>query len=80
MRNVQSTKKAQVMQEIAFLKKTYKPELVFLSGTMVNKKNILNILPKMGFDHFDYVEPVNHSGGLAVLWDNGLIHASVLSK
>ena len=47
---------------------------------MVNKKNILNILPKMGFDYFDYVEPLNHSGGLAVLWDNGRIHASVLSK
>jgi len=48
--------------------------------TLVNKKNILDILPKIGFDHFDYVEPVNHSGGLAVLWDNGIIHASVLSK
>jgi len=34
----------------------------------------------MEFDHFDYVEPVNHSGGLVVLWDNGIIHTSVLSK
>ena len=34
----------------------------------------------MGFDNFDYVEPVNHSGGLAVLWNNGLIHASILKK
>ena len=34
----------------------------------------------MGFEHFDYVEPVKHSGALAVLWDNGIIHASVLKK
>ena len=53
---------------------------MFLWETLVNKKNILDILPKMGFEHFDYVEPVNHSGGLAVLWDNGIIHASVLNK
>ena len=50
---------------------------MFLLETLVNKKNILDILPKMRFDHFDYVEPVNHSGGLAVLWDNGIIHTSV---
>jgi len=49
-------------------------------GTLVNKKNTLDVLPKMGFDHFDYVELVNHSGGLAVLWDNGIIHASVFKK
>jgi len=47
---------------------------------MVNKKNIVDILPKMGFEHFDYVEPVNHSGGLAVLWNNETICASILRK
>ena len=78
--NVQGTKKTQVLQEIAFLKRTHKPQLIFLLETLVNKKNLLDILPKMGFDHFDYVEPVNHSGGLAVLWDNGTIHALVLNK
>jgi len=78
--NVQDTKKAQVLQEIYFLKRTHKPQIVFLSETLVNKKNILDILQKMGFAHFNYVEPVNHSGGLAVLWDNGVIHASVLKK
>ena len=68
--NVQGPKKTQVLQEIFFLKRTYKLQIMFLLETLVNKKNILDILPKMGFEHFDYVEPVNHSGGLAVLWDN----------
>ena len=78
--NVQGTKKSQVLQEIFFLKRTHKPQIVFLLETLVNKKNILDILPKMGFEHFDYVEPVNHSGGLVDLWDNGIIHALVLKK
>jgi len=77
---VQGTKKTQALQELLFLKRTHKPQIMFLLETLVNKANILDILPKMGFDHFDYVEPVNHSGGLAVLWDNGIIHASVLKK
>ena len=38
------------------------------------------ILPHMAFDHFEYVPPNNHSGGIAVLWNNDNIHASVLRK
>ena len=34
----------------------------------------------MDFDHVDFVLPINHSGGIAVLWNNGTIHASVLFK
>jgi len=78
--NVQGVKKSQVIQEILFLKRTHKPNMLFILETMVNKKNILDIVPKMGLEHFDYVETVNHSGGLAVLWNNGTICASVLRK
>ena len=63
-----------------FISETYtQAQYAFILETMVNK-NILDILPKMGFEHFDYVEPVNHSGGLAVLWNNGTICASILKK
>ena len=78
--NVRGAKKSQVLQEILFLKRTYKPQMIFLLETLVNQNHILQILPKMGFEHFDYVSPVNHSGGLAVLWDNDLIYASVIRK
>ena len=78
--NVQGVKKSQVFQEILFLKRTHKPNVLLILETMVNKKNIVDILPKMGFEHFDYVEPVNHSGGLAVLWNNETICASILRK
>jgi len=40
--NVQGTKKAQVLQKIYFQKRIHKPQIVFLSDTLVNKKNILD--------------------------------------
>ena len=78
--NVQGTKKNQVLQEIKLLSSTHKPDMIFLLETLVNEKNISKILPTMGYDHFDYTLPSNHSGGIAVLWNNGTIHASFLSK
>jgi len=54
--------------------------MVFLLETMVNEKNITRILPTMGYDHFEYMLPINHSGGVAVMWNNGHIYASVLFK
>jgi len=53
---------------------------LFLLETMVNEKNLLRIVPNLGFDHFDYVLPSSHSGGIVVLWCNNSIHASVLLK
>jgi len=64
-------KKTQVAQEAKFLSRVHKPDMFFLLETMVNELNIKNILPLMGYDN---------SGGLAVLWNNGNIHALVLLK
>jgi len=72
--------KWQVIQEVKFLTRTRRPDMIFLLETMVNEKNTKIILSLMGYDHFDYVLPINHSGGLAVLWNEGNIHASVLVK
>ena len=72
--------KSQVTQEVRFLSKCHKLDIIFLLETMVSDHNISMILPHMGFDHFEYVSPNNHSSGLAVLWNNGNIHASVFCK
>ena len=47
---------------------------------LVTDSLLQRILPKFGFDYYDFVPPVNHAGGIAVLWNSGNIHASVLSK
>jgi len=54
--------------------------MIFLLETMFNEKNLLKIVPQMGFDYYDYMLPLNHSGGITVLWNNGNIHASTLLK
>ena len=54
--------------------------MIFLLQMVIKEKNLLKILPHMGFDHYDFVLPINHSGGITVLWNNGNIHASPLLK
>ena len=78
--NVHGVKKTQVVQELKYLARTHKPDMLFLLETMVNESNIRRILPLMRFDHFDFVSPVNYSGGIAVLWNTENIHASALLK
>ena len=55
------------------------PDLVFLLETLINNNNIHRILPQMGFEHYDFSPPINHSRGIVILWNSG-IHASVLLK
>jgi len=57
--NVQGVKKMQVIQEVKFLIRTQKADMLFLLETMVNESNIKKILPLMDFSHYDYVSPVN---------------------
>ena len=78
--NTQGAKKPQVIKEVQFPTRTYKVDMIFLLETMVNEKNLLKILPQMGFDHYNYVLPINHTGGITVLWNNGNMHASTLLK
>jgi len=72
--------KTQVLEEIKILKRTIQPGILFLLETMTNEKNSRVIIQKMGFGHFDFVLPCNHSGGIWVLWNNNNCHASVLTK
>jgi len=47
---------------------------------MISEKNLLCVLPTLGFDHFDYVLPSFQLRGIAVLWCNNTIHALILHK
>ena len=65
--NVQGAKKVQVLEEAKILKRNIQPDILFLLDTMTNEKNTQIIIQKTGFDHFDFVFLVNHSGGIWVL-------------
>ena len=78
--NVQGAKKCQIKEEIRFLQKSQQPDLVFLIETMASNGTAKLILPQLGFDHYDYTLPVNHLGGIWVLWNKRNILANVLLK
>jgi len=46
---------------------------------MTNKVNADQIISKLGYDHYGYVLPQNHWGGIWILW-NDIIFAQVLFK
>ena len=52
----------------------------FLTETMVAESTTKCPISHFGFDYYDFVNPVNHSGGLWVLWNNTNIIANVLLK
>jgi len=78
--NIQGLKKAQAIPEAKFLINNQKPDITFLIETMVSDVNIQKLLLLLGFDPFDYLFTINHSGGLAVMWNNDNVHVSILSK
>jgi len=78
--NVQCAKKRQIREEIRYLQNTRQPDLLFLIKTMAAETTTKQILPQLGFDHYDFTLPVNHAGGIWVLWNNKNILANVLLK
>ena len=78
--NVQGAKKCQLREEIRYLIKNQQPDLLFLIETMASESTTKNILPQLGFDCYDYTLPVNHSGGIWVLWNTKNIMANVVLK
>ena len=78
--NVQGAKKQQIREEIRYLQKSQQPDLIFLIETMASEDTTNRILPQLGFDHYDYTLPVNHTGGIWVLWSKRNILANVLLK
>jgi len=78
--NVQRAKKHQICDEIRVINQAHKPDLLFLIETMVSDQTTRKLIAKLGFEHFDFVSPQNHSGGIWVLWNNASVHANVLLK
>ena len=78
--NVQGAKKCQLREEVKYLRTVQQPDLVFLLETMASEETTQKILPLLGFDHYDHTLPVNHSGGIWVLWNKMNIMANVLLK
>ena len=78
--NVQDAKKCQLREEIRYLLKNQRPDLVFLIETMASESTTKQLLPQLGFDFYDYILPINHAGGIWVMWNTKNMMANVLFK
>jgi len=78
--NVQGAKKRHLAEEIRILQKVHQPDLLFLLETMVTEDNTKRIISRLGFQCYEFSNPINHSGGIWVLWNNTHIKANVLLK
>ncbi|KAJ8435767.1 LOW QUALITY PROTEIN: hypothetical protein Cgig2_019186 [Carnegiea gigantea] len=73
-------KKHQLREEIKILNRKICPDILILLEMMTNEVNTHQIISKLGYDHFDYVLPENHCGGIWILWNNDNISVQVFLK
>ena len=78
--NVEGVKKQQIHEEIYFIVCSHKPDTMFLTETMIADNTIKRLISQFAFEYYDYVNPVNHSCGMWVLWNNTNILANVMLK
>ena len=76
--NVNGAKKSLITEEIRFLQKKHQPDLIFLLETMVSEENTQRLISRLGFHYHAFSNPINHSGGIWVLWNDINIRANVL--
>jgi len=62
--NIQGAKKHQLREEIKILNRRINVDILILVETMTNRVHIKQIISKLGYDHYDYVLPQNHCGGI----------------
>ncbi|XP_074342351.1 uncharacterized protein LOC141679878 [Apium graveolens] len=58
---------------VRFLKETinyYRPNIIFLSETLVKNKRVAEVCKKIGFADYFAIDAQGHGGGLALFWKN----------
>jgi len=54
-------------KRLRFCKKFQQPDLMFVIETMASEATSMQIIPQLGFEHYDFTLPIHHSGGIWVL-------------
>ena len=63
-----------------FINHTIKPDILILLDTMVDGPNEELIIRKFSYQHFSTIPPINHVGGIWLLWNNENVEVTVLAK
>ena len=60
--------------------KKFTHNILFLSETKVNANRSLDILPKIQFECFDFVNPIGFSRGLWLCWNPNVVSLDIILK
>jgi len=78
--NVQGAKKSQLRQEVGFINRTINPDILILLETLVNCQNSSLIISQLGYKFSSTIPPVNHMGGIWLLWNDINVDVSIIAK
>ena len=78
--NIQGAKKSQLRHEVGFINRTIKPDILILLETLVNCQNTDLIINQLGYRFSSTIPPVNHTGGIWLLWNDDNVDVSVVAK
>uniref|UniRef100_A0A803MBP1 Endonuclease/exonuclease/phosphatase domain-containing protein n=1 Tax=Chenopodium quinoa TaxID=63459 RepID=A0A803MBP1_CHEQI len=60
--------------------KDHGPEIVILTETKVKKSRVEELIDNLPFNSFEVVDPVGLSGGIRMLWNNGVNSITIVTK
>ena len=60
--------------------KNVAPNIFFLCETKVNANRSMNILPKLQFNCYEFIDPIGLSGGLWLCWNSNVINLDIILK
>ena len=78
--NVQGARKSQLRQEVGFINQIIKPDILILLETLVNCQNSDLIIKQLGYNFSSTIPPVNHMGGIWLLWNDENVDVSIIAK
>ena len=78
--SIRGASRPDFLSQVKKLSRKFAPSILFLSKKKVNVSRSLDILPKLQFDSFDFVNPIGFSGGLWLCWNSSAISLNIVLK
>ena len=67
-----------LVSQIRKLLKNVAPDILFLCETKANANRSMNILPKLQFNCYEFIDPIGLSGGLWLCWNSNVINLDII--
>ena len=78
--NIKGVGRLDFLSQVKKLSRNFVTSILFISETKVNASRSLDILLKLEFDSFDFVNPISFSVGLWLCWNSSAISLNFVLK